>query len=101
MATRNSSEVQRRRVRLNPSRPLTHPRFRSDRQLTTIVKARRRDDRPGQLDQPRVRLFKAMSIIACCRLACASLLADGGDMEVIVDALQAAHDLIDSTVGQL
>lgn len=43
----------------------------------------------------RERLFKAMSIIACCRLACASLLDQGGSMELMTDALQAAYDLVD------
>lgn len=43
----------------------------------------------------RDRLFKAMSIIACCRLACASLLDQGGSMELMTDALQAAYDLVD------
>ena len=49
----------------------------------------------------RDRLFKAMSIIACCRLACASLLDQGGDMELMADALQAAHDLVGATVDGL
>jgi len=40
----------------------------------------------------RDRLFKAMSIIACCRLACASLLDQGGSLELMKDALQAAYD---------
>ena len=43
----------------------------------------------------RDRLFKAMSIIACCRLACASLLDQGGSLELMTDALQAAYDLVD------
>jgi len=42
----------------------------------------------------RDRLFKAMSIIACCRLACASLLDQGGSLELMTDALQAAYDLV-------
>lgn len=37
----------------------------------------------------RERLFKAMSVIACCRLACASLLDQGGNLELMADALQA------------
>jgi hypothetical protein len=49
----------------------------------------------------RDRLFKAMSIIACCRLACASLLDQGGNLELMVDALQATYDLIDETAGGL
>ena len=47
------------------------------------------------LDEQRERLFKAMSIIACCRLACASLLDQGGSLELMTDALQAAYDLVD------
>lgn len=43
-----------------------------------------------------------MSIIACCRLACASLLsADGSDAEDMADVLQAAYDPIDATAGEL
>lgn len=49
----------------------------------------------------RDRLFKAMSIIACCRLACASLLNQGGNLELMADALQAAYDLIDATADGL
>lgn len=49
----------------------------------------------------RDRLFKAMSIIACCRLACASLLHQEGNPELMVDALQAAYDLVDATAGGL
>lgn len=49
----------------------------------------------------RDRLFKAMSIIACCRLSCASLLDQGGSLELMVDALQAAYDLVDATAGGL
>jgi hypothetical protein len=42
-----------------------------------------------------------MSIVACCRLACASLLDGGDDTEVMADALQAAHDLIAATAAEL
>lgn len=49
----------------------------------------------------RERLFKAMSIIACCRLTCASLLDQGGNLELTTDALQAAYDLVDATAGGL
>jgi len=49
----------------------------------------------------RDRLFKAMSIIACCRLACASLLDQRGNPELMVDALQAAYDLVDATADGL
>ena len=53
------------------------------------------------MEEERERLFKGMSIIACCRLACATLLDQGGDREVMTDALQAAYDLIDATAGEL
>jgi hypothetical protein len=53
------------------------------------------------MDDQRDRLFKAMSVVACCRLACASLLDQGGNLEVMTDALQAAYDLIDATAGEL
>jgi len=43
-----------------------------------------------RVDDQRDRLFKAMSVVACCRLACASLLDQGGNLEVMTDALQAA-----------
>lgn len=49
----------------------------------------------------RDRLFKAMSIIACCRLACASLLHQGGNLELMTDALQAAYDLVDVAAERL
>jgi hypothetical protein len=49
----------------------------------------------------RERLFKAMSVIACCRLACASLLDQRGNLELMADALQAAYDLVDATAGGL
>ena len=49
----------------------------------------------------RERLFKAMSVIACCRLACASLLDQGGNLELMADALQAAYDLVDATADGL
>lgn len=47
----------------------------------------------------RERLFKAMSIIACCRLACASKL--DANPEIMTDALQAAYDLVSATAGAL
>lgn len=72
-------------------------------------KARRRPKTPqvsvpslaARVAEERARLFKAASIIACCRLACATLLDQGGDREVMTDALQAAYDLIDATAGEL
>jgi len=42
-----------------------------------------------------------MLIIACCRLATASLLEEGGVREIMTDALQAAYDLMDMTAGEL
>ncbi|MGH8317786.1 MAG: hypothetical protein ACRD3O_00280 [Terriglobia bacterium] len=54
-----------------------------------------------QSNDSRDHLFKALSIIACCRLACASLLDQGGNLEVMTDALQAAYDLIDATAEEL
>lgn len=67
---------------------------------------RKRAQRPAirlaqQVNVERGRLFKAMSIIACCRLACASLLDQGGNLELMADALQAAYDLVDATAGGL
>jgi len=70
------------------------------------MSAKRAGDRPKTSQTPtmslaqrmnieRDRLFKAMSIIACCRLACASLLDQGGGIELMTDALQAAYDLVD------
>ena len=56
---------------------------------------------PEHADDLRDHLFKALSIIACCRLACASLLDQGGNLEVMTDALQAAYDLIDAAAGEL
>jgi hypothetical protein len=55
----------------------------------------------ARLHSERDRLFKAMSIIACCRLATASLNEPSDDREVMTDALQAAYDLIGATTGQL
>lgn len=72
-------------------------------------KGKRRSKRPQRsaialalhVNVERERLFKAMSIIACCRLACASLLDQGGNLELMADALQAAYDLVDATAGGL
>lgn len=99
MATRDFTGVARRRVRSDANRPQTHPRLSA------------REPGPGKATEPgdslesmcrsRDQLFKAMSIIACCRLACASLLDGGDDAEVMADALQAAHDLIAATAAEL
>jgi hypothetical protein len=48
----------------------------------------------------RRNIFKAMSIIACCRLACASLITDH-DPEVGVEALQAAYDLLGDAADEM
>lgn len=48
----------------------------------------------------RERLFKASSIIACCRLACASKLIRD-DPEMMADALQASCDLIGTACAGL
>jgi len=76
------------------------------------MSAGKRKRRPKRVERPaialarhvnveRERLFKAMSIIACCRLACASLLDQGGNLELMEDALQAAHDLLGATADGL
>lgn len=76
------------------------------------MSARKGKRRPKRAQRPTIalaehvnaerdRLFKAMSIIACCRLACASLLDQGGNLELMADALQAAYDLVDATAGGL
>lgn len=54
-----------------------------------------------QVSNERDRLCKAASIIDCCRLACASLLEGGGNPEVMADALQAAHDLVEESFSAL
>jgi len=76
---------------MNPTKGRRRPR-------NTVGKTEPLEQR---LQSERERLFRALSIIACCRLACASLLAQGGDLEVIPDALQAAYDLVDETAGAL
>ncbi len=52
-----------------------------------------------QVDAERERVFKAISIIACCRLACASKFVY--HPQVMTDALQAAHDILDEAAGEL
>jgi len=122
MAIPDSSGVERRRVRVDGNRPRTHPspspRRKPIRKLSAskagasirvVTKATHRPKRPQapasslaeRINEERNRLFKAMSIIACCRLACASLLDQGGNQEVMTDALQAAYNLIDATAGEL
>lgn len=76
------------------------------------MSAGRREPRPKTPQRPAIalarhvnverdRLFKAMSIIACCRLACASLLDQRGNLELMADALQAAYDLVDAAADGL
>jgi hypothetical protein len=101
MATRDSSGVERRRVRLDANRPRTHPKHSRRKPAKSSKAAIECGGYPERLGGPRGRLFKAMSIIACCRLSCASLLDSDGDLEVMTDALQAAYDLIDETAGEL
>lgn len=100
MATRNSTGVARRRVRSDANRPRTHPKP-STRKSKPGAAAAEPGDCSKPMDRPRDQLFKAMSIIACCRLACASLLEVDGDPEFMTDALQAAYDLIDVAAGAL
>ena len=53
-----------------------------------------------RVDLARRNVFKAMSIVACCRLACASLIANT-DPEVGVEALQAAYDILGDAADEL
>ena len=101
MATHDSTGVRRRRVRSDANRPRTHPELHNCQPATASTAATQRGDCSEHVSGQRARLFKAMSIIACCRLACASLLNGGDDNEVMVDALQAAHDLLDATAAEL
>jgi hypothetical protein len=101
MATRNITGIARRRVRLDGNRPRTHPKPASREAGEPPAKAALADDRPERQERAREQLFKAMSIVACCRLACASSLDEDGDAEVMVDALQAAHDFIDVAAAAL
>jgi hypothetical protein len=55
----------------------------------------------ARINPDRRRLHKAMSIVACCRLAAGSLYEHGDDTEIIVVALEAAYDLIGETAEQL
>ena len=53
-----------------------------------------------RLAAERRRLFRAAAIVDVCRYACVSKL-EGFDPEELVDALQAAYDLIDDTADAL
>lgn len=87
MVARDSTGARRRRVPLDANRPRTH-RKPASRQ-------------PAKAGAAAAQLLQAMSIVACCRLACASLLDGGDDTEVMADALQAAHDLIAASAAEL
>jgi hypothetical protein len=100
MATGDSTGVARRRVRTDASRLRTQP-IPPVRKSEPGAAAAAPGDSSEPICRPRDQLFKAMSIIACCRLACASLLSNGDDAEVMADALQAAHDLISATAAEL
>lgn len=101
MVARDSTGAWRRRIRLDANRPRAHPKPVSRQPAKAGAAATQRGDCSEHLGGQRARLFKAMSIVACCRLACASLLDDGNDTEVMADALQAAHDLIAATAAEL
>jgi hypothetical protein len=99
MVTRDSTGVARRRVRSDANRPRTHPKPSAPESKPGAGATE-----PGDCSEPpgpRDQLFKAMSIIACCRLSCASLLDVDGDPEVMTDALQAAYDLIDAAAAAI
>jgi hypothetical protein len=99
MATSDSTGARRRRVRLDANRPRTHPKPRTRKPAE--APAPQRTDRSEHLSRQRAQLFKAISIIACCRLACVSLFHDSEDAEVMSDALQVAHELIDAAAGAM
>lgn len=99
MATSDSTGARRRRVRLDANRPRTHPKPRGRKPAEAA--APQRDDHSEHLSGQRAQLFKAISIIACCRLACVSLFHDSEDAEVMSDALQVAHELINAAAGAL
>jgi hypothetical protein len=101
MVARDSTGARRRRIRLDANRPRTHPNPASRLLAKAGAAATQHGDCSAHLNGQRARLFKAMSIVACCRLACASLLDGGDDNEVMADALQAAHDLIAATAAEL
>jgi len=76
------------------------------------VKARKVRRRPKKTTEPaplplaerlqtqRERLFKAISIVACCRLACSSRCTDAHP-EDMAGALEAAYDVVDEVAGEL
>lgn len=53
-----------------------------------------------QLQFERERLFKAMSVVECCRLACASKY-ENRNPECMIDALQVAYDIVNQVAGRL
>jgi hypothetical protein len=52
---------------------------------------------PERLQSERKQLFKAMGVIECCRFAC----KDEVDPEAVVDALEAAYDIVDEVARHL
>lgn len=56
-----------------------------------------------RLQIERKQIFKAMGIVSCCRLGSDSMLTshDIPDASSLIDALQAAYDLLDDVAGEL
>jgi hypothetical protein len=50
-----------------------------------------------RLQSERKRLFRAMGVIECCRFAC----NDDIDPEDVVNALEAAYDIVDEVASHL
>lgn len=78
------------------------PHARSHRSPThpTPPNGKRSPNLSERLAAERRRLFRAAAIVDVCRYACVSKL-EGFDPEELVDALQAAYDLIDDTADAL
>ena len=53
-----------------------------------------------RVNAERERVFKAMSVVAVVRAACASVDMDR-DPEIAEDALQAAYDILNEVAGEL
>lgn len=61
------------------------------------------DDAPSLIERveaQRERLFKAMSILECCKNASATLY-DVDDCEYMVPAFETIYDLLDTSAGEL
>jgi len=56
-----------------------------------------------RLQIERKQIFKAMGIVSCCRYAGDSMLVAHDDMPEpnLIDALQAAHDVLDDVADEL